>query len=348
MRIKIIALTISLMALVTGLFLSEFLVRRFFPRYQYAAKLALQYEQNRLVARVPNQRLEYVHPDDHQKKITVEYNSQALRGPEISWDKEQQFWGFFGDSFVENLRLEYADTFTALINQKAQNEVNTVNFGVEGYGTDQAYLYYRHFAHREKLKKVFYFFCHNDLRDMKNNRLFEWDEHTGLTLVLEREISSIKRWFGQWHLTYLILEVYQRWQGNNLDRFIGADPEMQMVTLIGEKHFQKRFELMGQGDWRNIDQQTQKIFHQLLKQWMKIAQQEQAQFHLVILPDLDSHQLALELGLDQYPDVLFLRPAFLEVFEQEDDWTFQNDYHWNEEANNFLASLLWDKFKPSK
>lgn len=332
---------VLLMALFAGLFLSEFLTRIFYPRYQYAAAQAFQYEKNRLVARVPEQRLIFTHPDEN-REVIVQYNRFGLRGSELNLNSSNSLWGFFGDSFVENVRLDQMDVFTERLS--LNSEITALNFGVEGYGTDQSWLFYRHFLESKKLKKIFYLFCHNDILDIENNQLFQLDGNGELVSLLNQDINYLKKWLGQWHLSYLFLEVYHRLQGRSLQRFQGENPEMQMVTLFGEKSFQKRFERMGKGDWRAYSKESRQIFETILNAWSTEVQSQGAEFIVLILPDSYSHELALSLGLEKRSDTEFLRPVFLEHFQSDSEWTFETDYHWNEEANHFLADWLLESF----
>lgn len=333
------------MALVSGLFLSELLTRNFYPRYQYAAAQAFQYEKNRLVARVPGDRLVFNHPDE-QREVIVNYNQLGLRGSEVAPKAASSLWAFFGDSFVENVRLDQKDVFTEYLSLNPK--ITALNFGVEGYGTDQSWLFYQHFSAREDLKKIFYLFCHNDILDIQNNMLFKLDENDELVSILNEEVSYFKKWLGQWHLSYLALEVYHRFQGRSLHRFQGENPEMQMVTLFGEENFQKRFERMGKGDWRNFSEESHKIFLLILNKWAAQAQAQGAEFTVLVLPDIHSHELALSLGLEQRDDVRLLRPVFLQHFESQKEWTFKSDYHWNEQANHFLADWLVQTFSKTQ
>ena len=85
-------------------------------------------------------------PVEYRTQIRI--NSLGLRGPEIA---ELPPGGcrilVLGDSYVAGFEVEWQETFLVLIeralNLRFDFPVQVINAGVRGYGTDQAYLYYR-------------------------------------------------------------------------------------------------------------------------------------------------------------------------------------------------------------
>jgi len=48
-----------------------------------------------------------------------------------------------GDSFTFGMEVPYEDTWGAQLERALAGDVQVLNFGVDGYGVDQAYLRYR-------------------------------------------------------------------------------------------------------------------------------------------------------------------------------------------------------------
>jgi len=75
---------------------------------------------------------------------------------------------FLGDSFVEAAQVNMQDRFDKLIERSFREQgldVETLNFGVGGFGTDQEYLTYHAFARNFSPDVVVLFFVGNDLRN---------------------------------------------------------------------------------------------------------------------------------------------------------------------------------------
>jgi hypothetical protein len=78
--------------------------------------------------------------------------------------------GFFGDSYTEARQVPLEQTFFRLIESDLNNyKVETLSFGISGYGTLQSYLTSNKYADFFDLDMVVYVFCENDVA----NQIFE-------------------------------------------------------------------------------------------------------------------------------------------------------------------------------
>ena len=155
----------------------------------YAAESYFVRDDYRIWSRSPNSRQERPHPDSgvpHE----VYHNSFALRQHREFSDAALQDSvnvGFFGDSFTENLRVPAPYSFTEpldyLLNTSG-TAFNVLNFGIDGYGTDQAFTYYLHSPLSGRLQHVFYVFC---------STTFETSTRTSCTRLTHRDRSGINR-----------------------------------------------------------------------------------------------------------------------------------------------------------
>ena len=124
-------------------------LRLLYPKFQYAAESDYLHDDQRIWSRNPNSIYRRLHPDNDEYHY-VYHNNLALRQHRDFSEEDLKTStniGFFGDSFTENLRLpgpySFSEPLDYLLNETGQN-FNTLNFGVDGYGTDQSFLSYKH------------------------------------------------------------------------------------------------------------------------------------------------------------------------------------------------------------
>ncbi|MEM7353727.1 MAG: GDSL-type esterase/lipase family protein, partial [Acidobacteriota bacterium] len=98
----------------------------------------------------PNATTTYVGPRpwpiEFQTEINI--NSLGLRGPEVTdLSPGGRRVLFLGDSIVAGFEVERDDHFVTLLQKRLSGhfnqEIQVINAGVRGYGTDQSYLYFR-------------------------------------------------------------------------------------------------------------------------------------------------------------------------------------------------------------
>ena len=211
-------------------------LRFFHPVYEYAAEAPYYLDHRRIYVREANSASSRPHPDTGVRHNVI-YNNLALRQHRNFSEDDLAGAinvGIFGDSFTENLRLPapylFVEVLDYLLSQTSrQNDTrqrfNVLNFGVEGYGTDQAFLYYDDFAHSSKLDVVVYLFCVNDLKDIHANELLLVNKSGRLTRNARPEIAS-SPWISllsELHITYLVVDGTKRFAnliGENTSHFL--------------------------------------------------------------------------------------------------------------------------------
>ena len=137
---------------------------------------------------------------------------------------------FFGDSFTEGREIPVQYTFPEvldhLLNAGVEGErraggplpaagVYVHNFGVYGAGPGSQYLRYRGFAHKERLRHVFYIHWRNDLPDLRHSGLYALGPTGELVRQMHRQTSVWVRFLSGVRLTYLALDVYHRLAGTD-------------------------------------------------------------------------------------------------------------------------------------
>ena len=174
-------LGLLLVSCLAGLLLCEASLRLFYPKYVPLAEDRARFDAMRRRANSPNARGKHIHPDSRLRHA-YHHNNLALR-------QHRDFStidlaaainvAVFGDSFVENVRMDAPYSLTEpldyLLNQSGRR-FNVLNFGVDNYGTGQSFLFYKHFRYAEDLAYVFYVYCENDLADLSANQIFHLDD----------------------------------------------------------------------------------------------------------------------------------------------------------------------------
>ena len=215
LKSMIYGLILSLVSTVLCLAVVEVSLRMFYPKYEYAANADFNWDTSRIWRRKSNSHYTRNHPDTGRAHA-VYHNNLTLRQHRNFEEQELRTavnLGFFGDSYTENLRLPAPYSFTELTDYLLNTRVpqfNTLNLGVDGYGTDQSFLYYLDFKYAKELDYVFYVFCTNDLRNIYENNIYALDERGGLVRSQVPPSPWWVRSIRRFHTTYLVVDVLQR------------------------------------------------------------------------------------------------------------------------------------------
>ena len=237
---------------------------------------------------------------------------------------------FFGDSFTEGLDLPVQYTFAEVLDHllnagdgaapttgRAQGarppHFHVHNFGEAGTGPGSQYLRYHNFAHKNRLRHVFYVFWHNDFSDLRHSGLYALDATGDLVRRMRQPTSVWIRFLSGLRLTYLALDVWQR--------LTGPDDAVPSPAVID-------------GDF---------VAEALLARWRDETEANGGAFHVVLLPaplQADSFRQRVRPRLF---DVFDLYGCFAEEIPGYvwNDWLFQFDFHWNEAGHMVAAHCLY-------
>ena len=350
-RPKLLLLRIASVALsiIVALGICEITVRILYPKYEYSANSAYNRDTNRIWARSPNVSYERAHPDTGKTHL-VHHNNLGLRDNRDYSDEDLRnstSLGFFGDSFVENLRLPVEDTFTKqldlLLNQSGR-PFNVLNFGVDGYGTDQSFLHYREFAETHRVDHVFYVFSSNDLRNIRENRLFELNEAAELTLLPPRPSPLWVRLVSRFYLTYFLVERIDGIVSHDHDPNKSIDlhaflAHAETYHSADADQLQSDFVLSQPNEELN---KTIALFTAILREWKREAEANGGRFHIVLLPRYPETLITPFLPEGEF-EVIDLYARFSAEIEDYDysKIRFENDGHWNELGNAHAAKELY-------
>ena len=244
---------------------------------------------------------------------------------------------FFGDSFTEGLDIPvqytFAEVLDHLLNARRDSAAPVTgitgraqgarpphfyvhNFGEAGTGPGSQYLRYHNFAHKDRLRHVFYVFWHNDFSDLRHSGLYVLDATGDLVRRMRQPTSVWIRFLSGLRLTYLALDVWQRLTGTD-----DAVPSPASPAVID-------------GDF---------VAEALLARWRDETEANGGAFHVVLLPaPLQADEFRQRVRVPLF-DVFDLR----DCFEQEipgfvwKDWVFRSDFHWNEAGHMVAAHCLY-------
>ena len=107
----------------------------------------------------------------NQFGVRLDFGRHGFRGPTPELKKEPGVFRviLLGDSFLQAVALPYEQTCYSLLNEKFKKEnkpIEVINMAVEGHGTIQEQLIYRHVAKKYDPDLVaLFFYVGNDLRD---------------------------------------------------------------------------------------------------------------------------------------------------------------------------------------
>jgi len=324
-------------------------LRLFYPKYQYAAESEHRHDNQRIWSRNPNSKYTRIHPDTAKRHL-VYHNNLALRQNRDFSDEDLDSAtniGFFGDSYTENLRLpapfSFHEPLDFLLNQ-GDRKFNVLNFGIDGYGTDQSYLYYQQFRRKEDLDFVYYVFSANDLRNIHENNLFYLDDNQDLARRPALLPSLLTRVISRFHLTYLIIEAID-------NAFFKARDRNKRIDLgysleHAQNYHSPEADRIEEDFVNNRDsaqlQESILLLIEILKEWEQEVNRQGGRFSVVLLPreiENRAEKLIRESGFRTVNLFTFFSREIAEY--NYSDWCFKNDPHWNEAANYLAAQGLY-------
>ena len=333
-------------------------LRFFYPRYHDAASASFERDALRIYTRKPKTRRKSMDPD-RKTYHYVKYNNYALAHT-LNFEKEEldktTNIAFFGDSFVENIRLSTCYTFTRLLyrllNAKSDS-YQVLNFGVDGYGTDQSYLYYKHSELSPYLKYVFYVFSENDLRNIHENRLFTLNASGEIEQHQATKTNPFLAAVSRLHATYFFLELYKKIDGEAeekeskaaLENFYNEQMKKKLKESAGSRFRSEEgyalTESYHQGKPNKDFEQSHKIFLALLKDWKKSVEANGGEFFVVFLPRPHDH-LMRKIVSEEFK-VIDLFEEFQQNISNFDwkDYYFKYDPHWKKDGNYYAAIFLF-------
>jgi hypothetical protein len=287
------------------------------------------------------------HPD-LDVPIESRYDRDGVRNhSELSTREKRNIIGIFGDSFVENNRVEDRFTFTSILDAAARPRARVVNYGVDGYGLDQEYLRYKKYETHD-IRDVVYVFCQNDLRDLYETGLTDMTK-SGDVVFSEPRTNPFFRFTGRLHLTYLVITAYYKSRGL-VDLIRSGKKEWKSVGLESNDWVEKMREMRTREDQYSDTITTELLslnpsadtlrltqkFLVLLEKWKREVEARQRTFTVLALPWKLDDAVATKLFRNFDGNVVHS----IDFFNNCKNCIFQNDNHWNEYGNERVAEFI--------
>ena len=339
--------SLVLLSLLGALAACEVGLRLFHPKYEYVVRYDnYRADESRLWATIPNTYRYRAHPDTglHHPVTYNSFGSRQQRQFDVDALKQAENVAVFGDSFTENNRVEAQYSFTEvldfMLNLQGDRNFNVLNFGVEGYGPGQQFVWYEQFPHRDDLDHVLYVFCDNDIADFHNNRLFSLDESGDLVAHDAVGRGPLVKMLSRLHLTHLVRDFVNRlpFATSVAPWKVPAREPISLVTYLSQRIIQRKQDGASASD--AVDDSIA-AFQALLSHWKEIVEARDGEFRVVVLPFLD--RKTVQAIFPMHLDVLYLHECFSDMIPNfdYDDWTFRTDAHWNEAGNMVAAHCLY-------
>lgn len=174
---KILKFSLLVLSIILAILLVEIFLRIFTPEPENLAKL--KSSNLFLLENKPNAVFPYVREGEYNNIIKI--NSLGFRDEEFKREKEEGTLriAVLGDSQEEALQVELENTWQKIMARKLSEKlgvkVESYNFGVSGYGTDQQWLTLREKVWQFAPDLVILAFSPNDVGDVFKNKLVRID-----------------------------------------------------------------------------------------------------------------------------------------------------------------------------
>ena len=282
------------------------------------------------------------HPDLNVP-IEIRFDRDGVRNhSEVSTREERNIIGFFGDSYVENRRIEDRFSFTSILDLAARPGARVVNYGVDGYGLDQEYLRYKKYENHD-IHDVVYVFCENDLSNLYETGLTEMTKNGDITFRFP-SINPFYRLMGRFHVTYLVITAYYKVR-MLVDFLSTGNWTWKSVSFIDWLNYRERFHDQYDesitSDFLSLNASTRTTrlsekFLVLLEKWKREVEASQRTFTVLVLPWNLDDTVATKLFRDFDGNVIHS----IDFFKDCENCIFQNDRHWNEYGNERIAEFI--------
>lgn len=345
-------LALLLVSGLLALVAAEGVLRVAYPRYEYAAAADHERDAVRLIVRKPNTRYSRPHPDTGVRHLVIHNNLALHQDRDIQPHKPlgETRIGVFGDSFTENVRIaaphEFSEVLDYLLNRVSPRPVEVLNFGVDGYATDQAWLYYESAEAARDLDVVLYVFAANDVRGLYENHLLRLDPDGEIRHLPPPHVAWWIPLLSRLQLTYLVLDVRSRLAGVGTgDDFYDPMRARVLERMRNDRDVRTRDSVSSaiaddfkQGVVSPSSRPWVDLLQHIVRRWRDQVKARGGRFYVVLLP---RPKEGLAEPLFAGIPVINLWRGFQEHGWSHEPWRFVHDPHWNELGNARAAELLY-------
>ena len=285
--------------------------------------------------------LEFKHPDLNTKHYFYYDQNGVKNTNKVTTSNKKNIIGFFGDSFTENVGVQEKFDLVNILD-KSVKKYNFVNYGIEGFSLDQAFLrYYKYKNHN--IDTVIYI-CHTD--DYPRYNIIQNIKKDGTFEIKEYNHSVIKKIIGKLNLTYLILDVYYRLKfilknkefyknKSYLEFKINRFFSYSIVTDVLDSNGPNKIS-------RNKKNELEKNFIKIIKLFNNEVVKSGRDFYIIVYPSERNINLFKNKKLKNL-NIFYLKKNVLDK-----KYKFTNDGHWNEYGNLEVSNQLLKILKKEK
>jgi len=285
--------------------------------------------------------LEFKHPDLNTKHYLYYDQNGVKNTSKITTNKKKNIIGFFGDSFTENVGVAKEYDLVNILD-KSVKKFNFVNYGIEGFSLDQAFLrYYKYKNHN--IDTVIYI-CHTD--DYPRYNIIKNMKEDGTFQINEYKHNRFKKIIGKLNLTYLVLDSYYRLKfiikkknfyknKSYLEHKINNFFSNSIVANILENTNPKEIS----EDKRN---KLENNFIKMINLFNNEVVKSGREFYVIVYPSKKNINLFNNKKLRNL-NIFYLKKNVLDK-----KYKFKNDGHWNEYGNLEVSSQILEILKNEK
>lgn len=238
-------------------------------------------------------------------------NRQGFRDtehPTVDWPDSNCKILAVGDSMIMGMAVAATDTAPKQLEQLLGSDCKVRNFGIQGYGPDQALIVAQEMAALLKPDKlILALFPSNDFHDLKKNSLYQLDQDEQLTRTVKNPISEILpslrlQYF--WHFVRH-KRFFDQAVEENLHKLFFHDSGFNLADLSAEER-----------------KQSVALMKAIVRQFVKLSEKHEIELIVVVIPameylDVPESQLAttnehilVEAISGEVPALLNLGPVF--------------------------------------
>lgn len=328
------------------------------------------YQYDEMLGWVPKPNAEGIYAMS-DSKTQIEINSKGIRDKSYDYKKPEGIKRIvvLGDSFTWGYGVEEKNIFTEILEDELFKNIQVINMGVSGYGSDQELL----FLEEEGIMYnpdlvVVAFYVGNDITNNINSiqynhpkPMYVLDDEDNKLILTNTPVPQKEEWLEvKNNDNVTILLSFKRFMSHHShayafisDRIVSSPNLLNLFKKIGIAD--KRTTPMGEAVLKHrleLDPYGWNLTKAILKEIDTVAKANNAKTFVIIIPtreqvnknwDSEINGALVDFGKESNIPVLDLLPEFREHAKNGEQLYFKIDGHWNANGHKLAAELIYDK-----